>query len=82
MILVLCRGHCCPKDHQQHLELAANYSKIAVATQTVTISTDNILEINEFRALVGAQWTVLSTPVARSKRTCRSRSTPTRTTTR
>jgi peroxiredoxin len=61
MILVLSRGHFCPKDHQQHLGLAANYSKIAVAsTQIVTISTDNILEINEFRALVIAQWTFLS----------------------
>ena len=45
MILVLSRGHFCPKDHQQHLELAANYSKIAVSlTQIVTISTDNIFE--------------------------------------
>jgi hypothetical protein len=83
MILVLSRGHFCPNDHQQHLELAANYSKIAVAsTQIVTISTDNILEINGFRALVGAQWTFLPTRAERSKRICRSRSTPTRTTTR
>ena len=49
------------KDHQRHLELAANYSKIAVAyTQIVTICTDNILETNEFRSSVGAQWTFLS----------------------
>jgi peroxiredoxin len=61
MILVLSRGHYCPKDHQQHLELAANYPKIAVAyTQVVTISTDNIIETREFRASVGAQWTFLS----------------------
>ena len=61
MILILSRGHFCPKEHQQHLELAANYPKIAVAyTQIVTISTDNILEINEFRSSVGAQWTFLS----------------------
>ncbi len=61
MILVLARGHFCPKDHQQHLELAANYPKIAVAyTRIVTISTDNILETNEFRSSVGAQWTFLS----------------------
>lgn len=61
LILVLARGHYCPKDHQQHLELAAAYSKIAVAyTQIVTISTDNILETREFRASVGAQWTFLS----------------------
>ena len=61
MIVLLSRGHFCPKDHQQHLELAANYPKIAVSyTQIVTISTDNILETNEFRASVGAQWTFLS----------------------
>jgi peroxiredoxin len=61
MVLVLSRGHFCPKDHQQHLELAANYPKFVVSyTQLVTISTDNILETNEFRASVGAQWTFLS----------------------
>jgi peroxiredoxin len=61
MILVLARGHYCPKDHQQHLELAAFYPKIAVGyTQIVTISTDNILESGEFRASVGAQWPFLS----------------------
>ena len=61
MILVLSRGHFCPKDHQQHLELAAFYPKLAVAyTELVTISTDNILETNEFRSSVGAQWTFLS----------------------
>jgi peroxiredoxin len=61
MILVLSRGHYCPKDHQQHLELAAFYPKIAVSyTQIVTITTDNILGLNEFRYSVGAAWTFLS----------------------
>jgi peroxiredoxin len=61
MILVLARGSFCPKDHQQHLDLVANHPKIAVAyTAIVTISTDNILETNEFRAQVGAEWTFLS----------------------
>jgi peroxiredoxin len=61
MILILSRGHFCPKDHQQHLELAAFYSKIAVSyTQIVTISTDPLYELNEFRSSVGAQWTFLS----------------------
>jgi peroxiredoxin len=61
MILLLSRGRFCPKDHQQHLELAAAYSKIAVSyTQVVTISTDNIVDTREFRASVGAQWTFLS----------------------
>src|SRR3954467_3074275 len=61
LILTLARGNFCPKEHQQHLELAAFYPKIAVGyTQIVTIATDTILEINEFRASVGAQWTFLS----------------------
>ncbi len=61
MILVIARGHFCPKDHQQHLELVAFYPKISVAyTRLVTISTDNIIETREFRASVGAQWTFLS----------------------
>jgi peroxiredoxin len=63
MILILSRGHHCPKDHQQHLELAAFYPKIAVAyTKIVTISHNNLLETNEFRASVGAQWPFLSDP--------------------
>lgn len=63
MILILSRGHHCPKDHQQHLDLAAFYPKIAVAyTQVVTIACNNLLELNEFRASVGAQWTFLSDP--------------------
>jgi peroxiredoxin len=61
MILVLARGHYCPRDNQQHLQLAALYPQIAVAyTEIVTISTDNIIETNEFRSSVGAQWTFLS----------------------
>ena len=61
MILLLSRGGFCPKEHQQHLELAANYPKIAVAyTRIVTIATDAILPLNEFRGAVGAQWTFLS----------------------
>ena len=63
MILILSRGHFCPKDHQQHLELAAHYPKIAVAyTQIVTIATDEHHTLQEFRASVGAQWPFLSDP--------------------
>jgi peroxiredoxin len=63
MILTLARGQYCPKEHQQHLELAANYSKIAVAyTQIATISTDDHHTSQEFRASVGAQWPFLSDP--------------------
>jgi peroxiredoxin len=63
LILTLARGHYCPKEHQQHLELAAFYPKIAVAyTQIATISTDDHHALQEFRASVGAQWTFLSDP--------------------
>ncbi len=63
LILTLARGHFCPKEHHQHLELAANHPKIAVAyTQVVTIATDEDHELKEFRASVGAQWTFLSDP--------------------
>jgi peroxiredoxin len=63
MILTLARGHYCPKEHQQHLELAAFYPKVAVAyTQIATIATDEHHGLQEFRASVGAQWTFLSDP--------------------
>ena len=32
LILTLARGHFCPKEHQQHLQLAAFYPQIGVAT--------------------------------------------------
>src|ERR1700691_5114849 len=63
MILTLARGHYCPKEHQQHLELAANYPKVAVGcTRVVTISTDNHHTTQEFRPSVRAQWAFLSDP--------------------
>ena len=63
LILTLARGNYCPKEHQQHLELAANYPKIAVAyTQVATISTDEDHASKELRASVGAIWPFLSDP--------------------
>ena len=63
MILTLARGHYCPKEHQQHLALAAFYPKIAVSyTQVVTIATDDRHTLQEFRSSVGAQWTFLADP--------------------
>ncbi len=63
MILTLARGHYCPKEHQQHLELAAFYPKINVAyTKIATISTDEHHTSQEFRGSVGAQWPFLSDP--------------------
>jgi peroxiredoxin len=63
MILTLARGHYCPKEHRQHLELAAHQAEIAVAyTQIVTISTDEHHTSQEFRDSVGAHWPFLSDP--------------------
>jgi peroxiredoxin len=63
MILTLARGHYCPKEHQQHLELAVNYPKINVAyTKVVTIATDPHHTLQEFRNSVGAVWPFLSDP--------------------
>jgi peroxiredoxin len=63
MILILARGNYCPKDHQQHLELARFYPKIQVAyTRIVTVSTDEHHTLQEMRASVGAEWTFLSDP--------------------
>ncbi len=63
LILTLSRGHYCPKEHQQHLELATFQPKIMVAyTQIVTIATDDQHTLQEFRSSVGAHWTFLSDP--------------------
>ena len=63
MILTLARGHYCPKEHQQHLQLASFYPMIAVGyAQIATISTDDHHTLQEFRASVGAQWAFLSDP--------------------
>jgi peroxiredoxin len=63
MIVTLARGHYCPKEHQQHLELAAHQPHFGVAyTQIVTISTDDHHTSQEFRDSVGARWPFLSDP--------------------
>jgi peroxiredoxin len=63
LILTLARGHYCPKEHQQHRELAEFFPQIAVAyTRIVTISTDDHHTLQEFRASIGAQWPFLSDP--------------------
>lgn len=61
LILVLSRGHFCPKDRQQHRILVGLEPEINVAyTKLVTVSTDGLLELNEMRAGVGAHWPFLS----------------------
>ena len=63
MILILARGGFCPKDRQQHRKLVEFWPEINVAyTRIVTISTDGLLETNEFRDGVGAAWPFLCDP--------------------
>src|SRR5207302_3955178 len=61
LVLVLSRGSFCPKDRRQHEGLLQIHREMQVGyCRLVTISTDNLLETNEFRAGVGAHWTFLS----------------------
>jgi peroxiredoxin len=63
MIVVLSRGHYCPKDRRQHRHLVEFYPELKVGyARLVTISTDNLLQTNEFRDGLGAQWPFLSDP--------------------
>ena len=63
MILVLSRGHFCPKDRRQMRNLVEFYPELKVGyTRIVTISTDNLVQTNEFRDALGAQWPFLSDP--------------------
>jgi peroxiredoxin len=61
LVLVLARGGYCPKDRRQHEGLLQLHREMQVGySRLVTISTDNLIETNEFRAGVGARWTFLS----------------------
>jgi peroxiredoxin len=61
MILVLSRGHYCPKDQRQHRNLVELFPELKVGyVRLVTISTSNLLETNEWRDGLGAQWPFLS----------------------
>ena len=63
MILILSRGGYCPKDRRQAEGLLQLYREMEVGyCRMVTISTDNLLETNEFRSGVGAHWPFLSDP--------------------
>jgi peroxiredoxin len=83
LILTLARGHYCPKEHQQHLELAAFYPKIAVAyTQVATITTDEHHTLQDSVRRSAHSGPSYRTQSARSRRISTSRSTPTPRTTR
>jgi peroxiredoxin len=61
MVLVLSRGAFCPKDRRQSENLLQLHREMEVGyCRLVTITTDNLLETNEFRTGVGAHWTFLS----------------------
>ena len=63
MVLVLSRGGFCPKERRQHEGLVQLHHELEVAyCRLVTITTDNIIETNEFRSGVGAHWPFLSDP--------------------
>ncbi len=63
LVLVLARGGFCPKARRQHEGLLQLHREMQVGyCRLVTISTDNLLETNEFRSAVGAHWTFLSDP--------------------
>jgi len=63
LVLVLSRGGYCPKERRQHEGLLQLHREMQVGyCRLVTISTDNLLATNEFRAGVGAHWTFLSDP--------------------
>jgi peroxiredoxin len=63
LVLVLARGGYCPKERRQHEGLMQLHREMQVGyCRLVTISTDNLLETNEFRDAVGAHWTFLSDP--------------------
>ncbi len=63
LVLVLSRGGFCPKERRQHEGLVRLHHEMQVGyCRLVTISTDSLLETNEFRSGVGARWTFLSDP--------------------
>src|ERR1700683_3923500 len=63
MIVVLSRGSFCPKDRRQTEGLAQLHRELEVGyCRMVTISTDNLIETNEFRTAAAAHWTFLSDP--------------------
>lgn len=63
LVLVLARGRYSAAEHEYHRLLAGFQATIAAAhTRIVTISTDDLDELQGFRASVGARWTFLSDP--------------------
>src|SRR5258707_15376376 len=69
MILILSRGHFCPKDHQQHLALAAFYPKKPVAYTIIgPISTTTIPKSKHFENAGEGLWPFLPDWGAKGKK--------------
>jgi peroxiredoxin len=60
MVLMLSRGQFCPKEHQ-FLKTIADFSKQCAVgyTRLITVTTDNLLQLNGLRLAVGADWPFL-----------------------
>ena len=83
LVLVLSRGGFCPKERRQHEGLLQLHREMQVGyCRLVTISTDNLLETNEFRTGVGAHWPSFRILGEKCRRISTSRNTPIRITTR
>src|SRR5467141_152126 len=68
MVLVLSRGGFCPKDRRQAELLLELHREIEVVyCRLVTISTDNVMETDEYRTGVGAHWPFLRHEAYRAK---------------
>lgn len=61
MVVVLGRGGFCPKDRRQAEGLLELHREMEVGyCQLITITTDTIIQTNEYRSGVGAHWPFLS----------------------
>ena len=83
-MLVLSRGGFCPKERRQHEGLLQLHREMQVGySRLVTLSTDNLLETNEFRTgSRGARGRSSRIPAAKCNRISTSRNTRTRSTIR
>ena len=69
MVLVLSRGSYCPKDQLQHRDLVRLAPALSVSyTSLVTIATDPIETLRDWRAELGAPWPFLSDTARRIQR--------------
>jgi peroxiredoxin len=66
MVLILARGAFCPKERRYLLDLKIFSERCVVGyAQLITITNDSLMELNELRHGVGADWIFLSDPERR-----------------